>query len=133
MGKTFPAELLQTLTFCDHDATVSTDCYSVTLDHRKEAIQRKCLGFLIENVTLLHDRAHAHTSGVTVQLWNSFTDNVLPSNFHLYGPLKKLFEGKRFQRDDEVEIEVHQWVQTLSLDLFFAVNEQVVYHRHMPQ
>jgi hypothetical protein len=36
---------------------------------------------------------------------------LAPSDFHLFGTLKKHLDGKRFADDEEVEMEVQKWLR----------------------
>jgi hypothetical protein len=41
---------------------------------------------------------------------------LAPSDFYLFGPLKKLLGGKRFADDEEIETEVWKWLRRKSKD-----------------
>jgi hypothetical protein len=125
--------------FLDRKATVNADHSScTTLQHLKEVVQMKRSGFLTEKLTLLCNSAYPNTADVITQLLEQFHFECLalppsildlvPSNFHLIGQLKKNTEEKHFQCDDEINAAVRQWVQTIRSDLFSARVEQVVYH-----
>jgi hypothetical protein len=43
-----------------------------------------------------------------------------PSNFNLFGPCKKLLEGKQFAADADVKQAVTSWLQTSDTHLFYA-------------
>ncbi|GFW88301.1 histone-lysine N-methyltransferase SETMAR [Trichonephila clavipes] len=63
-----------------------------------------------EGVVLLHDNAPPHVSRVTQMELDKFkwetldhppySLDMLPCNFHVFGPLKKHLKGKRFNSDD---------------------------------
>jgi hypothetical protein len=53
------------LEFLDVRATLNADCYCTTLWHLKDVTSMKHLGLLVEEVILLHNKAHHHTATVT--------------------------------------------------------------------
>ncbi|GBN30167.1 Mariner Mos1 transposase [Araneus ventricosus] len=79
--------------------TVNAANYYATLHWLHKAFRRKRPGLLSKGVLLLHDNARPHTASVTRDLKQRFRWNVLehppynpdlaPSDFHLFGPLKK--------------------------------------------
>ncbi|GBM96487.1 hypothetical protein AVEN_13963-1 [Araneus ventricosus] len=75
-------------------------------------------------------KALPHTASVTRDLKTRFQWNVLehplysqdlaPSDFHLFGPLKKHLVGRQFKIDDEVQEAVIKWLRDLYPDFFYA-------------
>jgi hypothetical protein len=51
---------------------------------------------------------------------------LAPTDFLLFGPLKKHFGGKRFADDDEVETEVRKWLRQQSNDFYVACFDALV-------
>jgi histone-lysine N-methyltransferase SETMAR len=89
-----------------------------------DTIRRKPPGQLARGVLLHHDNARPNTVRATQEIiqelqWEllehpPYSPDLVPSDFHLFGPLKKLHGGKRFADDEEVETEVRKWVRQQS-------------------
>jgi hypothetical protein len=47
-----------------------------------------------------------------------YSVNPSPSDFHLFGPLKKQLAGKQFAKDADIKQAV-TWLQTLDTDFFY--------------
>jgi histone-lysine N-methyltransferase SETMAR len=100
-------------------------------------IRRKRPGFLRRGVVLLHDNARPHTANRKRELLRRYNREVLdhppyspdlaPSDFHLFGPLKKHLGGSRFSTDGEVQQAVMSWLQALDTDFFYAEMDTLVY------
>jgi hypothetical protein len=96
--------------------------YCIILWHLKEVIWMEHPGSLTKKVILFHDKTYPNTVGVTTQLveqlcWEClayppYNPDLVPSNYHIIRTLKKCFEGKHFQHDDEVSGKMCCWVQT---------------------
>jgi histone-lysine N-methyltransferase SETMAR len=50
----------------------------------------------------------------------SYSPDLAPSDFHLFGPLKKHLGGRRFSTD-EVQQAVISWLQEFDTDFFYAL------------
>ena len=114
--------------FTPRGQTVNAASFCQTLNRLREAIRRKRPGRLREGVVLLHDNATPHTANLTRQWLENFGWEVLPhpphspdlapSDFHLFGHLKRHLSGSRFDTDDEVVADVKQWLRSLDAPLF---------------
>jgi histone-lysine N-methyltransferase SETMAR len=76
---------------------------------------------LLQGVLLLHNdhpSSVAHTKESLQELKFKALDHppysadLIPSDFHLFGPLKEALRGCRFADDDEVKEAVHDWLCT---------------------
>jgi histone-lysine N-methyltransferase SETMAR len=95
---------------------VNSASYSEVLLKFRVAIHRKHPSQLARGVVLHHDNARPNTAGATHVIiqelqWElrehpPYSPDLAPSDFHLFGPLKKLHGGKRFADDEEAEMEV---------------------------
>jgi histone-lysine N-methyltransferase SETMAR len=47
-----------------------------------------------------------------------YSPDLAPSDFHLFGALKKHLGGRRFATDGEVQQAVMSWLQVLDTDFF---------------
>ncbi|GFO19770.1 histone-lysine N-methyltransferase SETMAR [Plakobranchus ocellatus] len=88
--------------------------YCSTLDRLKEAIRRKRPGLLRRGVVLQHDNATPHSANLTQQWLQCYGWEILPhpahspdlapSDFHLFGPLKRHLGGMAFETEDDLII-----------------------------
>jgi histone-lysine N-methyltransferase SETMAR len=56
-----------------------------------------------------------------------YSPDLAPSDFHLFGPLKKQLGGRQFATDGEVQQAVMSWLQALDTDFFYAGIDALVY------
>ena len=92
------------------------------LDQVRLQYRRKRGGFPIRDVLILHDKAKLDTAGLMqhklVKMhWKTldhppYSPDLSPCDFHMFGPLKEAFEGKRFETNDQVETFVCNWFDT---------------------
>ncbi|GFR92653.1 histone-lysine N-methyltransferase SETMAR [Elysia marginata] len=108
--------------------TIRAARYCQTLGKLREAIRRKRQGQLTNGVILQHDNATPHTTRVT-QSWLEkygweilphppYSPGLAPSDYHLFGPLKRELAGKRFDDDEELVDHVRKWSQNLDGSFF---------------
>ncbi|GFO03163.1 transposase [Plakobranchus ocellatus] len=105
---------------------VSTRPY--TLDRLKEAIRRKRPGLLKRGVVLQHDNATPHSANLTQQWLQRYGWEILPhpahspdlapSDFHLFGPLKRHLGGMAFETEDDLINELRNLFDNLDVDFF---------------
>ncbi|GFN86520.1 histone-lysine N-methyltransferase SETMAR [Plakobranchus ocellatus] len=74
--------------------------YCSTLDRLKEAIGRKRPGLLRRGVASLR------------------RPDLAPSDFHLFGPLKRHLGGMAFETEDDLISELRKWFDNLDVDFF---------------
>jgi hypothetical protein len=77
-----------------------------------------------------HGNTRPHTANRTRELLRRYNWEVLdhppyspdlaPSDFHLFGPLKKHLGGRLFSTDGEVQQAVMSWLQALDTGFFYA-------------
>jgi hypothetical protein len=48
----------------------------------------------------------------------AYSPDLVPSDFHLFGPLKEVLGRKRFRADDEVELFVQRWLDEQTQTFF---------------
>jgi hypothetical protein len=56
-----------------------------------------------------------------------YSPDLAPSNFHLFGPLKKHLGRRRFATKGEVQQAVMSWLQALDTNFFCAGTDALVY------
>ncbi|GFN76156.1 histone-lysine N-methyltransferase SETMAR [Plakobranchus ocellatus] len=84
--------------------SVNADRYCETLDWLRHAVRRKRSGLLCSGVVLQHDNATPHTAKRTKEWLERYRWDIIPhpahspdfapSDFHLFGPLKRPLGGK---------------------------------------
>ncbi|GFO33149.1 histone-lysine N-methyltransferase SETMAR [Plakobranchus ocellatus] len=75
-----------------------------------------------------HDNATPHSANLTQQWLQRYDWKILPhlahspdlapSDFHLFGPLKRHLEGMAFETEDYLISELRNWFDNLDIDFF---------------
>ena len=47
-----------------------------------------------------------------------YSPDLVPSDFHLFGPMKEFLAGKRFETDAEVKSAVRRWLHSNQRDFY---------------
>src|ERR1043166_3000237 len=47
-----------------------------------------------------------------------YSPDLAPSDYHVFGPMKKALSGRRFRCDEEVQREVRRWFRTQDTNFF---------------
>ena len=86
----------------------------------------------MSKVLLQHSNAWPHTSlkmcevisffGWTTISHLQYLPDLAPSDFHLFGPLKKSLRGQHFSSDEEVKTAVRKWLKTQPKEFY---NEEI--------
>lgn len=110
--------------------SINAQTYCATLKRLKQEIQRKRPDRNVDDVKLLHDNARPHVAHVVsdqIASWGwqvlkhpPYSPDLAPSDYHLFGPLKRGLAGKHFDCDDEVKAAVRQWLRDQP-DSFFRL------------
>ena len=105
--------------FLPHGTTINSEYYCCVLSDVNSRLWKKRPGLITKGVLFLQDNAQAHTAHHTMctlqQLsWEvlphpPYSPDLTPSDFHLFGPLKKYLGGQHFSTDDEVKQAVLGW------------------------
>ncbi|GFO49999.1 histone-lysine N-methyltransferase SETMAR [Plakobranchus ocellatus] len=114
-------------------SNVKVNAEGGTLDRLKEAIRRKRPGLLRRGVVLQHDNATPHSANLTQQWLQRYGWEILPhpahspdlspSDFHLFGPLKRHLGGMAFETEDDLISELRNWFDNLDVDFFRVIRE----------
>ncbi|GFO33140.1 histone-lysine N-methyltransferase SETMAR [Plakobranchus ocellatus] len=93
-----------------------------------EAIHRKRPRLLRRGVVLQHNNATPHSVNLTQQWLQRYSWEILPhpahspdlapSDFHLFGPLKRHLGGMAFETEDDLISELRNWFDNLDVDFF---------------
>ncbi|GFN88372.1 histone-lysine N-methyltransferase SETMAR [Plakobranchus ocellatus] len=108
--------------------SVNADRYCETLDRLRHDVRRKRPGLLRSGAVLQHDNATPHTAKRTKKWlaryrWDiiphpAHSPDLAPSDFHLFGPLKRQLGGKKFEYENELIGEVRDWFSKLDANFF---------------
>jgi hypothetical protein len=121
-------------TYLERGRTVTSATYCDMLQGGLKPENRsKRRGRLSEAVLLLHDNAHPHTVACTLETlrklkWEvmepaAHSPNLVPSDFHLLGPLKEALGGRRFRCDKDKECGASvDYVRNQRLSIMMALN-----------
>ncbi|GFN82737.1 histone-lysine N-methyltransferase SETMAR [Plakobranchus ocellatus] len=103
--------------------SVTVTVTGLTLDRLKEAIRRKRPWLLRKGVVIQHDNATPHSANLTQQWLQRYGWEILPhpahspdlapSDFHLFGPLKRHLGGMAFETEDDLISELRNWFDNL--------------------
>ena len=105
--------------FMSKRATINLDVYIDTLKKLKARIRRVQSALKMPKVLLQHDNARPHTSlkpreevissfGWTTISRPPYSPDLVPSDFHLFGPFKESLRGRYFSSDEEVKTAVRK-------------------------
>ena len=110
--------------------TIKAEYYSALLEGPVKTVIRNKRKRAQTSVSFLQDNARPHmaarTMGTIQKLkWNvlphpSYSLDLAPSDYHLFGPLKKHLGGKRFRNNEEVIQDVQEWLHWQPKDFFLS-------------
>ena len=108
--------------------TINSDYYIQELEDLREAIKRKRRGKLSRGVLLQHDNARPHVSKQTKETIHRlgfecvphppYSPDLAPSDYWLFGEMKRPLRGKRFTAFKDLEREINQWVKGTPPDFY---------------
>ena len=115
--------------FQEKGQTVTSARYSDMLGNElKPTIRLKRSGLLAKSVLLLHDNACPHTAAHTMDTLLALKFGVLkhppyslelvPSDFHLFGPMKEHLWVQKFADDNKVMDAVQSWLKATPKTFF---------------
>ena len=97
----------------ERGTTINSAWYSEMLTDRLKPANRSKLRLLLSKRVVLHDNARPHTAAHSAETLRKLKIEVMahppynrdpaPSNYHLFGPFKEVFRGRRFTSDQEVK------------------------------
>ncbi|GFR67689.1 histone-lysine N-methyltransferase SETMAR [Elysia marginata] len=107
---------------------INSVLYCSLRDRLRDAIRRKKPGFLRRGFVLQHDNATPHSANFT-QKWlqrygweilphSAQYPDLVPSDFHLFGPLKCHSGSMAFETEGDLVGESKNWFAHLDLDFF---------------
>jgi len=100
--------------------TINSDAHIKTLQKLKQRYRQVWPNRNPGGMFIQHDNAHPHTSlrtmeAITKFVWTvltnpSYSPDLAPSDFHLFGPLKDALRGTRFEDDESVIRAMRTWL-----------------------
>jgi histone-lysine N-methyltransferase SETMAR len=126
--------------FLTGQKTINAQYYSTLLNEKvKSAIhlkQRKRQ----DSVCFLQDNVRPHTAALTMATllklkWDvlphpSYSPDLAPSDYYLFGPIKRVLGGKRFRNNDEVIAAVQSWIHKQPKTFFETGIKKLPEHWH---
>lgn len=116
--------------YMPHKTTINGPSYATTIENLRKSIVEKRRGKLAKGIFLLHDNATPHTSKVSkaaiqkagFQILDHppYSPDLAPSDYFLFGPLKKSLRGRRFLDDEEVKAAVKSFFDAQEETFFKA-------------
>ena len=129
-----------TVDFKSQGTTVNSENYCELLNVVKEDIRNKRKGLQTRGVVFHQDNARPHTAARTMAKieelgWEllvhpSYSPDLAPSDFHLFGPLKSHLRGNHFDSDAAVIDAVSNWLRTQPTEFYARGIENLVGRRN---
>ena len=99
--------------FLEHRGTITSNLFCKTIQSLHRSIKNKRQKLLEKGVVMFHDNGHPNVSRVThtkrakfkwEQLEHlSYSPDMLPCDFHVFGPMKKPLKRPHFNSDNELK------------------------------
>ncbi|PNF18373.1 hypothetical protein B7P43_G13494 [Cryptotermes secundus] len=111
--------------FLEPGQTINAAHYVQTLHKLRRAVCDKPPG---RNIIILHNNVHPHTAHLTLEAiakmgWEvlprlSYSTDLAPSNYHLFGFVKDQLRGQRFETREAVQKAVHQCLRMAGTEFY---------------
>jgi [histone H3]-lysine36 N-dimethyltransferase SETMAR len=108
--------------------TINADRYIATLKKLKRNIRRKRPGLRDDQVLLLHDNARSHSALRTQEAiqklgWTTlphppYSPDLAPSDFHLFGMMKKGLKGNHYASIIDVQRAAQSWLRQMPTEFY---------------
>jgi histone-lysine N-methyltransferase SETMAR len=101
------------LDFLTGQKTINAQYYSTPLNEKVKSAIRLKRRKRQDSVCFLQDNARPHT--LLKLKWDvlphpQYSPDLAPSDYHLFGPMKRVLGGKKFRNNDEVIAAVQSWI-----------------------
>ena len=116
--------------FLPKGEAIHSEVYIKTLRKLKAKIRRVRSNSEMANVLLQHDNARPHTRirtmeaiilfGWTVIPHPPYSPDLAPSDYHLFGPMKKGLWGYRYGNDSKVKTAVLHWLRHQPAEFYYT-------------
>jgi hypothetical protein len=108
------------LDFLTGQKTINAQYYSTLLNQKVKSAIRLKRRKRQDSICFLQDNVRPHTAALTMATllklkWDvlpqpAYSPDLAPSDYHLFGPMKRVLGGKRFWNNDEVIAAVESWM-----------------------
>jgi transposase len=108
------------LDFVTGQKTINAQYYSTLLNEKVRSAIRLKRRKRQDSVCFLQDNVRPHTAALTMATllklkWDilphpPYSPDLAPSDYHLFGPMKRVLGGKRFRNNDDVIAAVQSWI-----------------------
>jgi histone-lysine N-methyltransferase SETMAR len=122
------AEGVIMIDYMPHGSTITGQYYADLLGRLRKEIKEKRRSKLAHGVLVLHDNAPAHTSKVARAAIRDcgfeelphppYSPDLAPSDFYLFGHLKKHLRGQRFSDDEELKAASEQYLEMVEENFY---------------
>jgi histone-lysine N-methyltransferase SETMAR len=119
------------LDFLTSQKTINAQYYSTLLNEKVKSAIRLKRRKRQNSVCFLQDNVRPHTAALTMATllklkWDvvphpPYSPDLAPSDYHLFGPVKRVLGGKRFRNNDEVIAAVQSWIHEQPKTFFETV------------
>ena len=109
-------------------STINSQYYCELLGELRESIKNQRRGKLRRGILLQHDNARPHTSaetlakirelGFTVLPHPPYSPDLAPSDYWLFGAMKRPLRGKRYDNLQQLSSAVSKWVHDTPTEFF---------------
>ena len=110
-------------------ATINAEYYASLLEGPlRDALRKKRPGKLSAKPILQHDNARPHTARLTMEAvkrlgWEllphpAYSPDLAPSDYHLFGELKKPLRGIHYADQNDLKCDVQKWVRSTPKQFF---------------
>jgi histone-lysine N-methyltransferase SETMAR len=117
--------------YLEKGRTINAEYYSNLLKNDlREALKEKRPGKLDSRPLLQHDNARPHTARFTMATINelkwellphpAYSPDLAPSDYHLFGPLKKPLRGIHFETVNDLRSAVNKWIKVTPAEFYAA-------------
>ena len=114
--------------YLEKGTTITGAYYAKLLEKVRQSIKEKRRGLLARGPLLQQDNAPSHNSHIAVASAKKcgfeilphppYSPDLAPSDYHLFGNLKKTLRGRHFTSDDELICAVESWFQGQNEEFF---------------
>jgi hypothetical protein len=119
------------LDFLTSQKTINAQYYSTLLNAKVKSAIRSKRRKRQDSVCFHQDNLRPHTAALTMATllklkWDVlphplYSPDLAPSDYHLFGPMKRVLGGKRFRNNDEVVAAVQIWIHKQSKTCFLRL------------
>lgn len=124
--------------FIPKESTINSYSYCLTLKRLRIVIKNERRGMLTSGGVLLHDNVIPHSTKQKQDLLKSFKWDIInhpsysadlsPYDYHLFGPMKQHLEGEKYGNDAEVEAAIRDYLSEVGREFYWNRIFKLVSH-----